>query len=147
MRGTPFRPIEVSLSRWYRAAEPMDRTVVKIEALFGTPDRVSKIAAIVGLVVLAAHWGLVFAFIVPRLGTLGFVRLHHTATLGVDWIGEWWKLFVFPIAGCAAFFVNALLSGILTRRTVRAAPVIHVTTACLQVLLATAGVIALLLNG
>jgi hypothetical protein len=118
----------------------------RFDRLMGVSGRTSKVAAILGLAVLALHWAVMAAFIVPRLGSLGYVRLHYTATLGVDWVGQWWKLFTFPIAGTVIAFVNALLSGMLIKSTPRGDIVIHCTTALLQIMLATAGIMALLLN-
>lgn len=118
-----------------------------IESLLGIADRTSRTAAAAALGVLLAHWAFVFAFVWPRLGTLEFLRLHHTATLGVDWVGRWWLIFIFPLVGFAAFFVNGALSGILVARAKRLPPVIYATTAGLECLLAAAGAMAVLLNG
>lgn len=97
--------------------------------------------------VLVAHWIVVFAFVVPRLGTLEFLRLHYTATIGVDWIGAWWMIFSFPVFGLFVYFVNIYFANLLTKQHRSLAIVVHASTALTEMALAFGGIAAVLLNG
>lgn len=114
--------------------------------MFGLHDRASTAAAIIAAAVLLLNWGLIIAFLVPRLGTLHFLRLHYTAALGVDWVAEWWKVFSFPIFGCAALFVNGFFSGILSKKHRMLGLVILFSTVAVEMILAGGGAMAILLN-
>ena len=88
-----------------------------------------------------------FFFVVPRLGTLEFLRLHYTARLGVDWIGQWWMIFSFPIFGLAVFFVNLYFADVLTRQHRSLGFVAHTSTLFTEAALAFGGIAVILLNG
>jgi hypothetical protein len=117
-----------------------------VKESFGLNDRSSRIAAVVAASALVLNWAAVITFLVPRAGRLKFLKLHYTAALGVDWVGEWWKLFVFPVLGCAIFFVNGAFSGILARKHRLLGLSILFSTAVIEILLAGGGVTAILLN-
>lgn len=110
-------------------------------------SRTSTALLTFSLGVLVAHWLAVFAFVIPRLGTLEFLRLHYTAAIGVDWIGSWWMIFSFPVFGLLVFFVNLYLENVLTRQHRSLAIVAHVSTALTETTLAFGGIAAVLLNG
>ncbi len=97
--------------------------------------------------ILVGHWVAVFFFVVPRLGTLEFLRLHYTARLGVDWIGQWWMIFSFPIFGLAVFFVNLYFADVLARQHRSLGFVAHTSTLLTEAALAFGGIAAILLNG
>lgn len=109
-------------------------------------SRISTALLTFSLSVLVAHWLAIFAFVIPRLGTLGFLRLHYTAAIGVDWIGSWWMVFSFPVFGLLVFFVNLSLENVLTRQHRSLAIVVHVSTALTEIALAFGGIAAVLLN-
>ena len=119
----------------------------KIERLLGINSRAVEFMAAAAMGVLAVHWSLIIWFILPRLGSLDFLRLHYTAALGVDWIGAWWMIFVFPAFGLALFFVNALFAGMLAVRYRSFPPIMMAMTLFLESVAAVGGVMALLLNG
>jgi len=119
----------------------------KIERLLGINSRAVELMASVAMGILAAHWLLVMWFTLFRLGSLRFLRLHYSASLGVDWIGAWWMIFIFPAFGLALFFVNAYFAGALSKRYRLFSPVIMSLTIFLEVVTAIGGVAALLLNG
>jgi hypothetical protein len=114
--------------------------------LLGTRDRAGISVAAASLIVLLGHWITVLWFVVPRLGTLDFLRLHSTAGLGIDWIDAWWYLFTYPVAGFAVLLVNVLLASILARRHHVLGLLVLSATLVVQVFLATGGVIAVILN-
>lgn len=118
----------------------------KLDRLFGIGGRTAEIMFAAAMAVLILHWLLVFSFVVSRLGSLGFLKLHYTAALGVDWIAGWWNVFLYPGFGLVVLLVNALLSG----RLYRSQPVLGLTvlgsTVFLQVVCAVGGGMSLLLN-
>lgn len=119
----------------------------KMERLLGINSRTVEVMAAVAVGVLVVHWMFVMGFVLSRIGSLRFLRLHYTAALGVDWVDAWWMIFMFPLFGLAAFFVNALLSGALSFKYRSSAIVIMSMTVFMEVLAAMGGVMALLLNG
>ena len=97
--------------------------------------------------ILVGHWASVLFFVVPRLGTLQFLRLHYTARLGVDWIGQWWMILSFPLFGLAVFFVNLYFADVLSRQSRSLGLVAHTSTLLTEAALAFGGIAAVLLNG
>ncbi len=119
-----------------------------LRALFGKRrSRTSTALLVFSLSVLIAHWVVVFAFVIPRLGTLDFLRLHYTATIGVDWIGSWWLIFSFPVFGFFVYFANLYFANLLTKQHRALAIVVHASTALTESALAFGGIAAVLLNG
>jgi hypothetical protein len=110
------------------------------------PSKTARLWAAVGFAVLLLHWAFVLAFVAPRLGQLDFLKLHYTAQYGVDWIAAWQHIFVFPLFGLGAFFLNAWLAIRLYPRYRVFAEFVLQVTVLLEVTLAAAGVIAALLN-
>lgn len=119
-----------------------------LRILFGKRrSRTSTALLAFSLSVLVTHWVVVFAFVVPRLGTLEFLRLHYTALLGVDWIGVWWMIFSFPVFGLLVFFVNLYFANVLSKQHRSLSVVAHASTALTEIALAFGGIAAVLLNG
>jgi hypothetical protein len=119
----------------------------RFDRLFGIYNRPVEILAAVAVGMLAVHWMLVMWFVMSRLGTLRFLRLHYTATLGVDWIDSWWMIFAFPVFGLVVFVVNGLFSGALSAKFRSSALVLMSVTIFLEAVAAVGGVMAMLLNG
>ncbi len=95
---------------------------------------------------LAANWLTVVVFLVGHSVSSGFLRLHYTAALGVDWVDVWWKIFLYPGAGLAAFFINGFFSGILTKKHRMFGSLMLGATAVVEVLLAIGAVLVVMLN-
>jgi hypothetical protein len=115
--------------------------------LLGSPrDHAAVVPAVASLAALLGHWLAVLWFVVPRLGELDFLRLHYTAGLGIDWIGAWWLLFAYPVAGFGALLVNVFLAVALAARRRELGLLVLWTTFVIQIFLAIGGVIAVLLN-
>jgi hypothetical protein len=110
-------------------------------------DRPMRIAAAAAFAVLLAHWLFILAFVVPRLGGLGFLRLHYTAAHGIDWVAGWQAIFTFPGIGLAAFFVNVALAAALAKNHRALGRIVLGAAVLVEVLLAAGGVLAVLLNG
>ncbi len=110
-------------------------------------DRTARVVAVAAFAVLGAHWLFVLAFVIPRLGTLHFLRLHYAATSGVDWVDVWWYIFVFPVFGAAAFFANLAIAAALAKKHRVLGIAVLAATAGIEIALAAAGGVAILLNG
>jgi hypothetical protein len=118
----------------------------RITALIGPQEPAAKAMGYAAVAILALHWAVVIAFLAARAGSLGFLRLHYTAALGVDWVAEWWYLFIYPVLGCASLLVNVWLSGVLARRHPPLGILVLGATLAVEVLLAAGALFAVLLN-
>jgi len=116
-------------------------------ASFAAPlDGLSRKLAAAAFVPLLAQWGFVAAFVWPRLGTLRYLRLHYTASRGVDWIDDWRMIFVFPAVGLVVWFVNIVLAARLASASHHLARLVLGITVFVEALVAVGGVLAVLLN-
>lgn len=120
--------------------------MLTIERVFGTRSFAAKTAAIVAAAALMVQLALVFSFVVPRIGTLHFLRLHYTSAFGVDWIDLWWFLFAFPAAGFAVFFLNAAFAAAVSSKHPMLGSILAFATAFVEIALAIGGGLAVLLN-
>ena len=118
----------------------------KIKRYFGLYDRTIFVCTIVAGIVLLAHIVLMAVFLVPRLGRLDFLRLHYTASLGIDWVGEWWNITVYPVVGFAMFVANGYFTGRLALQHRLLGLVMAVMTLLLECAVGIAGVLAIGLN-
>jgi hypothetical protein len=98
-------------------------------------------ATVVGLSAAA-----VLAFIVPRLPAIDGVKLRYTAEFGVDWVGDWRLLGMFPALGAAFVVVDWLLAHRLRRVHPSLGEAMAVAAVVVSLSFATATVISLLLN-
>lgn len=110
-------------------------------------DRVMRAATVAAFGVLLAHWVLIVAFLLPRLGTLQFLRLHYTASQGIDWVDDWRSIFIFPAFGLVALVCDFAFAAALARTRRQLGRMIAVGTVLVEVVVAVGGVIAVLLNG
>lgn len=117
-----------------------------IERVFHSSAVGVKAAVIIAATALLGQVTLAFSFVVPRLGTLRFLRLHYTSEFGVDWIDDWRYLFLFPAVGMAVFFVNAAAAWYVSSKQPVVGPVIAYVTAFIEIILAVAGGLAVLIN-
>ena len=68
--------------------------------------------ALSGLLNLAA-WVWVAWYIRPQADP---VFLHYNILFGVDFIGEWWRVFYLPLTGTLIIFANAVIGWFLFQR-------------------------------
>jgi len=118
----------------------------KLENMFGVTGRSGWLMLALASFALLADWLLTLWFVVPRYGQLGFLRLHYTASLGVDWVAEWWKLFIYPACGTLAFFVNGRFAGLLSKKHRMFGLLVLGATAVVEVLIAAGTAVAVMLN-
>lgn len=110
-------------------------------------DRPMRVAALMAFAILVAHWLFILAFVVPRLGGLGFLRLHYTAAHGIDWVAGWQAIFTFPGIGLAAFFLNLGIAAALAKTSPVLGRIVLGAAVLVEIFLAIGGVLAVLLNG
>lgn len=110
-------------------------------------DRAMRLTAAAAFAVLLVHWAFIVAFVVPRLGELRFLRLHYSASQGIDWIDDWRAIFTFPAVGLGAFVCNVAFAVALARRERELGRLLLGATVIVEAVLAVGGVIAVLLNG
>lgn len=124
----------------------MDEKKGSLVRFFGIASRTGWFLIILAGATLMANWLIVIVFLLTRPGELGFLRLHYTAALGVDWVAEWWKLFIYPGSGLAAFFINGFFSGILAKKHRLFGSLLLGATAVIEIFLTVGAVMAVLLN-
>lgn len=112
----------------------------------GIKSGFSLAMAIFSLLINLANFLLVGLFLLARSNNLNFLRLHYTVVLGVDWIGEWWKIFIFAIFGLGFIVINAVMAGILGHKSALTSLVMWITTMLIEVSLLVASVFAILIN-
>lgn len=101
---------------------------------------------IASLVVCLAHWVGIMAFLVTRLGSLDFLYLHYTAEFGIDWMGDWYLIFAYPAAGLAFLLANVWTTLRLQVTHRALTPLVAVVTLAVELVIAAAGIIAVILN-
>jgi len=126
-----------------RAPEPRSL----ISRWLNTLDKPMKWAISVSLLALIVHWGIVAAFVIPRLGQLGFLRLHYTARQGVDWVDVWYVILIFPTVATLTLIVNTFVAARFALRNKSLGRLLLVITAMIEILMTVGGVLVVLLNG
>lgn len=58
-------------------------------------------------------WGYLLAIVRPRTEP---VALHYSLYFGIDRVGEWYQVFVMPLAGAVALGANSFVSRFYRRR-------------------------------
>lgn len=109
-------------------------------------DSRSRAFAVAAFAPLLVQWAFIVAFVWPRLGTLTYLRLHYTASRGVDWIDDWRMLFLFPLVGLVVWVLNLVLASRLASASHHLARLVLGVTVFVEALFAVGGVLAVLLN-
>jgi hypothetical protein len=101
---------------------------------------------IAALAVCLGHWVGIMAFLVMRLGSLDFLYLHYTAEFGIDWIGNWYLIFTYPSVGLIFLLANVWVTLRLQITHRALTPLLAVATLIEELVIAAAGIIAVILN-
>jgi hypothetical protein len=88
-------------------------------------------------------WGWLLFYIRPQEETL---FLHYTVLFGVDFTGEWYQVFLVPLAGLAIFIMNMVLGWFLFERDAFAGYVLNAVSVFVQIILLATSVLLVLLN-
>ena len=62
-------------------------------------DLIVKISFIVAAFFNAAQWYIVINKALPLKEIVPFFSLHYTVYSGVDWVGRWYIIFIYPLLG------------------------------------------------
>lgn len=71
--------------------------------------RFFQVAAALGILLLLLAIGLPAWQLFPEIRQEIAVPLHYNIHFGVDYFGEWWKIFSFPLAGLIIYILNFIL--------------------------------------
>ncbi|PIY97283.1 MAG: hypothetical protein COY66_00090 [Candidatus Kerfeldbacteria bacterium CG_4_10_14_0_8_um_filter_42_10] len=88
-------------------------------------------------------WGLIYFFIIPNSEP---VSLHYNIYFGIDLIGEWYKVYFISLSGLIIILVNYLVSAIIYSEKKVLSYLIIGFTALIQMLLALAAILVILIN-
>ena len=91
---------------------------------------------------LAALIGLYFS-ITPRVE---LVALRYTIYFGIDLIGSWWQIFIFPLIGAIINVVNFSLAYLVFLRVKLIAYFLALTAMMVQIVLLIMSILIILLN-
>ncbi|MBN1585087.1 hypothetical protein JW899_01835 [Candidatus Uhrbacteria bacterium] len=118
----------------------------KLADFFGLRGWLSVSLTGLSFLLCLANAVLVFVFLVSRWGHLGFLRLHYTAALGIDWVDGWRWMLVFPGLAVLFFSANGYLSGYLARRHHRLGLMMSGLTVLVLAAVLAGGALAVSLN-
>jgi hypothetical protein len=114
-------------------------------APYATPT--GKWSVIVAAMTLMLHWAMILRFLAVRTqGNLNYLKLHYSVLFGLDWIDRWWLIATFPLLGLLAFAANMAFAQRLARTRAALGTLMLVSLVPLELLFATGGAIAILLN-
>lgn len=72
--------------------------------------------------------------------------LHYTVLFGVDYTGEWYKVFIVPLGGLMVLCLNFTLGWLLFHKDDFAGYVLNAVSVLIQVILLVTAVLLVLLN-
>jgi len=103
------------------------------------------ILVLFGLSLLAnlATWAWLLWFIEPSEEPM---YLHYNVLFGVDYIGDWWRVFLLPVVGVSILIINTLLGWFLASRDLVVAYILQVTSAFAQFLLLLMAILIVRIN-
>lgn len=90
-----------------------------------------------------AIWGWLFWNIRPQDQ---HIFLHYNILFGVDFLGEWWRVYALPAAGLLILLVNAILGWLLYAKDSFVATLLNVTAVLVQIVLLIAAWLLVFLN-
>ncbi len=90
-----------------------------------------------------ATWFWLFLYIQPQQET---VFLHYNILFGVDYIGEWWRVFYIPLTGMVIAAVNTILGWIVFQRDPLISQILQAVCLVCQVFLFVVAALLVFLN-
>ena len=106
-------------------------------------DNLVRVNLAISLVLNILLWVAVWYFVKPQIEPY---LLHYNIFLGIDLIGEWWRMYLLPGIGLGIIIVNFILSWILLVREKILSYFLMVATSIAQVFLIFGLIFILLLN-
>lgn len=108
------------------------------------------IASGLGLAVNLLNWGLIYFEFYPAVYSLppeqSFVPLHYNIFLGIDFFGEWRKIFIFPGIALFIFLLNTILAFILYNKKALISYFLSISSTFCQIFLLISTILAILIN-
>lgn len=86
----------------------------RVSTLFGL--KLFRVTSAVALCFVVGAVTLPLLRLFPDLYGQPVVPLHYNIHYGVDWTGEWWQVFSFPMMGVVCFVINVALALFFVRR-------------------------------
>lgn len=81
--------------------------------------------------------------VAPRVGP---VALRYTIYFGIDLIGPWWQVFMFPLIGIVIIILNFVLAYVIFLKVKLLSYFLVLTSSLIQILLTIMSVLVVLLN-
>jgi hypothetical protein len=79
-------------------------------------DRLIRYATLLAIILHLSQWVLIFVKLMPMVGSIDYLSLHYNIYFGVDLIGSWKRVFVFPAAGLIFLVLNAFIAAGLYKK-------------------------------
>ena len=95
------------------------------------------------LVINIAVWVWIFITIQPQSET---IFLHYNILFGVDYIGEWWRVFFMPMTGLLIFVLNFLVGWALFHKDKFVSIILNAVNVMCQILVLVASSLLIFLN-
>lgn len=73
-------------------------------------DKIILFNLIIGLMLIVGLFILFYFNIYGKRNAQQQILLHYNIYFGIDWIGQWYEIFIYPLLGAAIFIGNLLLS-------------------------------------
>lgn len=86
----------------------------RVSTLFGL--RLFRVTSLIALCFVLGAVILPLWRLFPALYGQPVVPLHYNIHYGVDWTGEWWQIFSFPMMGVVCFVMNVSIALFFVRR-------------------------------
>ncbi len=120
-------------------------TAKNFRVFFGVDNRTASILATTAISLTFGTVALALALAMPHAGE-SVLRLRYTASFGVNWAAEWWKVGTFPLLAIVSLLINGWLAGRLAPHHRAYGPLVWGMTAVVEMAFAGAAFIALMLN-
>ena len=98
---------------------------------------------ILALLINIANWVWILLYIRPQND---LIFLHYNILFGVDYIGEWWRIYFVAITGLIIFIINFLLGWLLFSKDKFVSILMNIVNVISQVFLLIATAILVFLN-
>lgn len=72
-------------------------------------DRLIRYATLLAIIIHLSQWILIFVKLMPMVSGIDYLSLHYNIYFGVDLIGSWKRVFVFPSVGLVFLVINTFL--------------------------------------
>ena len=96
-----------------------------------------------GILINLFTWGWIMFQIRPQEE---LIFLHYNILFGVDYVGEWWKVFYLPLVGLFIFITNFVVGWVLFHKDKFVSIILNAVSLIAQVFLLVASALLVFLN-